>query len=117
MITEFLENMGEALRTRRRERGLGQSDMARRLGRSRARITELEIDLRHGRVGRDRLGLLAEACDALDLIPILVPKERAQAVQRLMGNDPGQRIALTTRRAFDDLFVDLGDEEEEEEGV
>jgi transcriptional regulator with XRE-family HTH domain len=105
--------MGEALRARRQERGLSQSDMAHRLGRSRARITELEIDLLHGRVGRDRLGLLAEACDALDLIPILVPRERAQAVQRLGVHSPGQRIALVTKRAFDDLFVDLADDAEE----
>jgi len=113
MRTDFLTRMGETLRARRQERGLSQPDMAHRLGRSRARITELEVDLLHGRVGRDRLGLLAEACDALDLIPILVPRERTQAVQRLMENTPNQRIALTSKRAFDDLFVDLADEAEE----
>ncbi len=113
MRTDFLTAIGEALRARRQQRGLSQPDLAHRLGRSRARITELEVDLLRGRVGRDRLGLLAEACDALDLTPVLVPRERAQAVQRLLSNAPGQRIALTSGRTFDDVFVDLADDDEE----
>ena len=114
MHTDFLTAMGQVLRSRRQARGWSQPDLARRLGRARARISELEGDLLHGRVSRDRLSLLAEACDALDLVPVLVPRERAHAVERLIGDMPSQRITLAAPRAFDDLFVDLGEDDEED---
>ena len=113
MTYDFLTPMGEALRARRRSRGLSQPDLARRLGRGRARVSELEVDLIAGRVGRDRLGLLVETCDALDLVPVLVPRERVQAVRRLLTGAALQPAASTPGRAFDDLYVDLAGEAEE----
>lgn len=114
MRTDLYTKMGEALRSRRRARGWSQPDLAGRLGRARARISELEGDLLHARAARDRLNLLVEACDALDLVPILVPRERVSAVERLLTETPSKKIALTPTRAFDDLFVDLSEEGEDE---
>lgn len=114
MRTDFVRAMGEMLRSRRRERGLSQPDLAHRLGRTRSRVTELEVDLIHGRVGRDRLGLLVEACDALDLAIILAPRDRAQAVQHLLSGGASQPVAPNSGRTFDDVFVDLADDVEED---
>jgi hypothetical protein len=111
MHNDLLRSVGEALRTRRRERGLSQPELARRLGRARARISELEVDLINGRVGRDRLALLAEACDELDLAPVLVPRERLGMI--LAQLQPGHATpAPSADRAFDDLFVDLSGEDD-----
>jgi transcriptional regulator with XRE-family HTH domain len=107
--------LGEQLRAFRHARSLSQPALAERLGRNRARISELERDLIGERWGRDRLTLFAEICDALDIVPILVP--RAQAL------DIRQRIDVTrtinfyepVRSAFEELFVDLDAEDEEKE--
>lgn len=114
MRTDFLATMGQVLRSRRQARGWSQPDLARRLGRARERITELEGDLIRGRVSRDRLSLLAEACDALDLVPVLVPRERVHAVERLLEGMPNQRITLTPTSAFDELFIDLSQDDGED---
>lgn len=102
--------MGEQLRLCREKRGWTQPDIATRVGRSPARISELENDLLKGRFGRDRLTLFAEMCDALNLVPILVPRDRAAAV-RGIASEKGRRIQPpeTPGSAFDDLFIDLGD--------
>ncbi len=114
MRSDLLRPVGEALRTRRQDRGLSQPELARRLGRARARITELEVDLINGRIGRDRLALLAEACDELDLAPVLVPREQLGAI--LAQLTPHHAAAAPTAgRAFDDLFVDLSGEDDEDD--
>lgn len=111
MRLDFLRPMGEALRARRGERKLTQRMLASRVGRSTPRISELERDLVDGRIGKDRLGLLVEMCDALDLTPILVPRERVHALRRdLQGSGP--EAASTPGRAFDELFVDLSEDGE-----
>ncbi|MGC6330323.1 helix-turn-helix transcriptional regulator [Rhizorhabdus sp. FW153] len=105
--------MGEQLRRLRVERGWSQPALAERLGRSRPRISELERDLASNRLGRDRLTLFADICDALDVVPVLVPRARAEEVLHLVGTSTsGDRRAGPVRSSFDELFVDLGDEEE-----
>lgn len=113
MTFTIFSTIGEQLRALRAERGWSQPALAERLGRDRARISELERDLASNRLGRDRLTLFAEICDALDVVPVLVPKARATEVRQLverstMGNVPTAPV----RSAFDELFVDFGDEEE-----
>lgn len=114
MSTEIFARLGEQLRGQRQKRGLNQPDLARRLGRNPSRISELERDLLGGRLGRDRLTLFAEICDALDLVPVLVPRSRAGEIRRMLeGEGRSARPARTVPSAFDDLFVDLGDEDED----
>jgi transcriptional regulator with XRE-family HTH domain len=113
MRTDIFNRLGDQLRRARHERGLTQPQLASRLGRNQARISELERDLRNNRLGRDRLTLFAEICDALDLVPVLVPRARANEVCALIAPSEPPRAGAPTRSAFDDVFVDLSDDEEE----
>lgn len=109
----IFEILGEQLRRVRRSRGLSQTGLAQRLGRDRARISEFERDLAGGRMGRDRLTLFAEICDALDLIPVVVPRARAAEIRALIGDGTGEdRPRRSPSTAFDELFVDLDDDGE-----
>lgn len=110
-----LPPLGEALRIRRKARRLTQPMLAARVGRSSPRISELERDLLNGRAGKDRLGLLVQVCDALDLVPMLVPREQAQTVRRLIGSAPPPAGTQPAGRPFDELFVDLSEDEHEED--
>jgi len=105
--------IGDQLRSLRAERRWSQPALAQRLGRDRARISELERDLANNRLGRDRLTLFAEICDALDVVPVLVPKGRvAEVRQQVQKSQMGNVRTKPIGPAFDELFVDLGDEEE-----
>ncbi|MGE7367763.1 helix-turn-helix domain-containing protein [Neorhizobium sp. NPDC001467] len=102
----------------RRLRGWTQQVLATRVGRSAARVSEFERDLRNHRLGRDRLALFIEICDTLDVMPVLVPADKIAAVRAVIGaTQPGSPPAAVSS-AFDDLFVDLSDDDDdEEEGV
>ncbi len=76
MTLETAKGLGSQLRAARKARSMTQPDLAQRLGRDRARISELERDLINGRKSKDRLTLLLDCCDALGIMPLLVPKER-----------------------------------------
>ena len=76
-------SIGEQLRRRREERGLSQAALALLIGRSQARISEFERELRRNRIGRDRLTLLADTCDELGLVPVLVPRSRATEIRKM----------------------------------
>ncbi|MDQ0559130.1 transcriptional regulator with XRE-family HTH domain [Rhizobium mesoamericanum] len=106
--------LGQQLLAARRRRGLNQSDLATRVGRNRARISELERDLAANRLGRDRLTLFVELCDALDLVPLLVPKSRVAELRPFIEHDRPPRQAAKPSSAFDDVFIDLDDSESEE---
>ena len=85
-----------------------------RLGRDRARISDFERDLANDRLGRDRLTLFTQICEALDLVPVIVPRARAAEIRALVETPE----AGTARRApptstFDELFVDLDEGEEQ----
>ncbi|AYG62126.1 helix-turn-helix transcriptional regulator [Rhizobium jaguaris] len=113
MSATIFNMLGVQLRTARVRRGLSQPELAARLGRNRARISELERDLAGNRWGRDRLTLFAEMCDALDMVPVLVPRSRASEIRELLEETGQVRRATPIATAFDELFVDLGDEDEE----
>jgi len=105
--------MGEQLYAARKRRRMTQPDIARRLGRDQARISGLERDMLDERLGRDRLTLFAETCDALDLVPVLVPRARARAIIAELAGQPGTRSDPSTLRStYDEVFVDLGSEED-----
>ena len=104
MTDSIFSILGEQLRNLRAERSWSQPALAERLGRDRARISEL---------GRDRLTLFAEICDALGVVPVLVPKARAAEVRQMVERSAGTTtVSAPVRPAFDELFVDLGDDEE-----
>src|SRR3546814_7164629 len=99
--------LGAQLRNWRHRRRFTQPQLAERLGRDRARISELERDLAGERWGRDRLTLFAEACEALDVVPVLVPRGQAKKIQAKIGAQGGHSPSQPVHSAFDDLFVDL----------
>jgi|APAra7269097635_1048570.scaffolds.fasta_scaffold00044_52 transcriptional regulator with XRE-family HTH domain len=113
MSATIFNMLGVQLRAARVRRGLSQPELAARLGRDRARISELERDLAGNRWGRDRLTLFAEICDALDMVPVLVPRSRASEIRGLIDETGQVRRVTPVATAFDELFVDLGDEDEE----
>jgi len=114
MNDTVFQSLGEQLLAARKKRDLSQPALAVRLGRDRARISELERDLANNRLGRDRLTLLAEICDTLDLIPVLIPKSRMETVRLLVEDIPAPRHLTEVPRAFDELFIDLDDDETKE---
>jgi transcriptional regulator with XRE-family HTH domain len=113
-MTTIFNTLGEQLFAARKKRGLTQPALATRLGRDRARISELERDLATDRRGRDRLTLFAEICEALDLIPVLLPKGRVAEVRAVIGDAAEKQNRGTAASAFDELFVDLDEDESEE---
>jgi transcriptional regulator with XRE-family HTH domain len=111
MIYQPFPMLGQQLRKWRKARSLTQPALARRLGRDPARISELERDLLGSRWGRDRLTLLAEACDALSVVPVLVPRDQVDKVLEMVAGTAGTgHRARPVTTAFDDLFIDLGSE-------
>lgn len=114
MSKNIFERIGRQLRHARQRRAMTQPALARRIGRDPARISELERDLLNNRLGRDRLTLFAEICDVLDLEPILVPRARRDEIRTMLGEpDPPNSFRTPASSAFDDLFVDLAEQEEE----
>ncbi|GGJ34923.1 XRE family transcriptional regulator [Sphingopyxis bauzanensis] len=112
MASSIFSKIGDQLRVLRAERAWSQPVLAARLGRDRARISELERDLAGNRLGRDRLTLFAEICDAFDVVPVLVPRARAAEVQRSVEKSTMSEVhSVPVRSTFDELFVDLGDED------
>src|SRR5262245_35801719 len=110
MMDTILGDLGVQLREARSQRGLTQPELAERLGRDRARISEFERDLLNRRLGRDRFALFVEICDALNLTPLLVPRGKVEAVRDVLGQRaPRAETRRTGSTAFDDVFVDLSD--------
>jgi len=116
MRTDFFPTFGEAIRAERRRRGLNQTELANRVGRATSRISELERDLTTGRLGKDRLTLLAEICDALDLVPVLVSRDQAQSGSHRTVAPTGHQVSGPRPSVFDEVFVDLSDDGVEDNG-
>lgn len=114
MTPTVFQSLGEQLLAARKKRDLSQPALAERLGRNRARISELERDLANNRLGRDRLTLFAELCETLDLVPVLIPKSRMESVRLLVDDMPAPRHSTEVPRVFDELFIDLDDDETKE---
>jgi transcriptional regulator with XRE-family HTH domain len=114
MKNTVFQLLGEQLLAARKKRDLSQPALAERVGRDRARISELERDLANNRLGRDRLTLFAELCDTLDLVPVLIPKLRMESMRLLVDDIPAPRHSTEVPRAFDELFIDLDDDETKE---
>ena len=105
-------SLGRQIRQERLEANLSQRDLGSRVGRNAVRISEFERDLLQERWGRDRLTLLAEICDALGLDIVLIPRARAAEIESLVRGASSTPQGDVTS-AFDDLFVDLGNDGDE----
>ncbi|HEY0836360.1 MAG TPA: helix-turn-helix transcriptional regulator [Azospirillum sp.] len=108
------QRLSKQLREARQRIGLTQQDVAGRLGRNRARLSELEASLSEGKAIRDRLGLLLDMAEVLGVVPMLVPRSRVTDVEALLEDRPVLPGAGSLPRIFDEVFVNLSDEEDDE---
>jgi transcriptional regulator with XRE-family HTH domain len=106
-------SLGRQIRQERLKADMSQRDLASRVGRNAVRISEFERDLLQERWGRDRLTLLVEICDALALDIVLVPRARASEIESMVRGTPSSMPQGDVTSAFDDLFVNLGDDQDE----
>lgn len=113
MSTSTFASLGRQIRQQRLRAEMSQRDLASRVGRNAVRISEFERDLLQDRWGRDRLTLLVEICDALALDIILVPRARAAEIESLVHGTPSSMPQGDVTSAFEDLFVDLGEDWDE----
>lgn len=80
MISTVFQSLGAQLLAVRKKRNLSQPALAERLGRKRARISELERNLANNRLGRDRLTLFAELFDTLNVRNSVLPSCRVTGI-------------------------------------
>lgn len=113
MTFSSFASLGRQIRQERLKADMSQRDLASRVGRNAVRISEFERDLLQDRWGRDRLTLLVEICDALGLDIVLVPRARAAEIESFVRGTPSSMPQGDVTSAFDDLFVDLGEDEHE----
>ena len=109
MATPIFTLLGQQLLQARHHEGFTQPQLAARLGRDRARISELERDLATGRLGRDRLTLFVEMCDALGVVPLLVPRNQVETIRAIVDTDHRPTDGVLPPATFDVVFVDLDD--------
>ena len=89
------DGLGELLARRRRERHIGQSELARKLGMSAANLSRIE----HG--SDFRVSTLLEIARALKLEPVLVPKPNVPLVRVIIrdserpDDEPAERGRFT----------------------
>ena len=105
-------SLGRQVRQERRNADMSQRELASRVGRNAVRISEFERALLTDRRGRDRLTLLVEICDALALDIVLIPRALSAEVESLVRGTPSSMRQGGVASAFEDLFVDLGDDGE-----
>jgi len=63
---------------------------------------------------RDRLSLLLDVAEVLGVVPMLVPRSRVADVEALLEDRPVLPGAGSLPRVFDEVFVNLSDEEGDE---
>ena len=99
----------DQLRDRRRQLGLRQSDMPLRAGIARQQYHRLENG------GNPSLDTLELAAAGLDMVLMLIPKERLGAVRAVLAQPPGEFLehseaALSFENPWDDLLGKVDDE-------
>jgi transcriptional regulator with XRE-family HTH domain len=97
------------IRRARARRGLSQRDLASRVGKAQSRVAEAEDP-----EGNPTLATLVALAAALDMGLFLVPRERVQAVERLLADANPAPAAVPT--VFEELFVPDPPSDEEDEG-
>jgi DNA-binding Xre family transcriptional regulator len=106
------QGLARQLKAALAQRGMNQRVLAAATQSDPTRISRLFSDLASGRARADRLTLLLEICDILDMAPVLVPATRLDDIQRRL-DIPVSRPGPDKPSAFDDLFIDLADETDE----
>lgn len=103
-------NLASQIRDRLVDREITQTGLAARVHRSPARISELLRSLDQGMRKQDRLSLLHDIAEALQMELVLAPREKADEVMRALGVNRSATMSLDPAlpSVFEELFVDLG---------
>jgi transcriptional regulator with XRE-family HTH domain len=109
------QELARSLVEARAAKGISQRRLADMIGRGKGRVAELERDLALERPIRDRLSVFLDACDVLGVVPVLVPRSRVLDVCELLkpGSVGGSAASAGIPNVLDELFVDLGEGEED----
>ena len=109
--------LSEQIRGRLFDHEMTQSQLAKRLQRPPARISELLRGLDRGDVKQDRLTLVQDIAEALQMELVLAPREKLDEITRILGpaRDASMSLQAQPSSMFDELFIDLGDEDDVDE--
>ena len=102
------------IRERLSDRDMTQTVLADWVHRSPARISELLRSLDDNARKQDRLSLLQDIAEVLQMNLVLVPREKSDAVMQAMGPSLDATMSLEPAppSVFDELFIDLGAEDD-----
>lgn len=109
-----MSNLSGQIRERLFEREMTQTVLATWVHRSPARISELLRSLDGDSRKQDRLSLLQDIAEVLQMQLVLAPREKLDAVMQAIGpsRDATMSLEPAPPSMFDELFIDLGAEDE-----
>ncbi len=97
-MTVAIGDIGHLLAERRKSLKLTQADVAQRLGSSQSYIAQIEGGARRG----IRWPTIVEFARALDLEPILVPRDRLSEIEALLRTKPDDEMPPLVGEAWSD---------------
>lgn len=110
-------SLSDQIRKRLFDREMTQTALASCVHRSPARISELLRSLDDDVRKQDRLGLLQDLAEVLQMELVLVPRDKSDEVMQALG--PGRNATMSLEPAapsvFDELFINLGAEDDVQE--
>ena len=111
-------SLSRQIRERLFDREMTQTVLANQVHRSPARISELLRSLDKDVRKQDRLGLLQDIAEVLQMEIALVPRDRSDQVMQALGDSGDAAMSLdpASRSIFDELFIDLGADDDLDEG-
>jgi len=107
-------NLSGQIRQRLFDREMTQTVLAAWVHRAPARISEILRSLDDDTRKQDRLGLLQDIAEVLQMELVLVPREKSDEVMQAMGasRDATMSLEPAPPSMFDQLFIDLGTEDD-----
>ena len=111
-------SLSRQIRERLFDREMTQTVLANQVHRSPARISELLRSLDKDVRKQDRLGLLQDIAEVLQMEIVLIPRDKSDQVMQALGDSGDAAMSLdpASRSIFDELFIDLGADDDLDEG-
>lgn len=106
-INDVSHRLYETFRQARSAKGIPQEALAQELHVSQPRVAEMEARLRDGRLTK-QTALIFQTAAALGLVPMFIPAEAADRVAAVVQDAQAEAV----RSTWDEVFIDLGAEDE-----
>jgi hypothetical protein len=88
--------------------GLTFAALASAINRPAPRISEFMNSLAQATPHRDRMTTFIDMCEALSVVPVLVPRERLNEIEHLIGRVTVVRSSgAPVQDVYDETFIDL----------